>query len=68
MIKKGDIVDIKEEFQDQGDHQFVWMAVNDEANGSVLITPINIEMTIKPISLVYTKWVYKRMNTRRFLR
>ncbi len=68
MIKKGDIVVIKDEFQDEGDHLFVWMAVKDEANASVLITPINIGMTIKPISLMKTKWVHKKMNMRKFLK
>jgi uncharacterized membrane protein len=68
VIKKGDIVDIKDEYQDEGDHLFIWMAVKDEANGSVLITPINIAMTIKPISLMKTKWVHKKMNMRRFLK
>jgi uncharacterized membrane protein len=68
MIKKGDIVDIKDEYQDEGDHLFIWMAVKDEANGSVLITPINIAMTIKPISLVKTKWIKKKLNSRRYLK
>lgn len=66
MIKEGDIVEILDEYQDEGDHLFVWMAVRDEVNGSVLITPINIGMTIKPISLVKRKWLRKKLNTRRF--
>jgi hypothetical protein len=67
VIKKGDIVDIKDEYQDEGDHLFIWMAVKDEANGSVLITPINIAMILKPMSLVKSKWVRKKIRTRRFL-
>lgn len=62
MIKKGDIVEIKEEYQDEGDHLFVWMAVCDEVDGRVHITPLNIDLAIKPISLVQRSWVRKKVS------
>jgi hypothetical protein len=62
MIKEGDIVEILDEYQDDGDHRFVWMAVQDELNGSVLISPINIGMTIKPITLVKSEWIRKKIK------
>lgn len=62
MIKKGDIVEIKEEYQDEGDHLFIWMAVCDEVDGQVKITPLNIGMTIKPISLVESTWVRRKVS------
>lgn len=51
-IKKGDIVKIKKEFQDPGDEQYIWVAVDDEEKGRVTITPINIDLKIKPTSVV----------------
>jgi hypothetical protein len=60
MIKKGDIVYIKDEYQDEGDHRYIWMAVCDEVDGQVKISPINIGMTLKPICLLKSKWVRKK--------
>jgi len=47
-IKKGDIVEILEEYQDEVDKEFVWVAISDEEKGRVTITPMNSKMTIKP--------------------
>lgn len=48
MFKHGDIVEILEEFQDPGDNTLTWMVLHDEEKGRVDITPIDIELEIKP--------------------
>lgn len=40
-IRKGDRVFIKPEWQDAGDDQFIWIALEDEDGGRVRISPIN---------------------------
>jgi len=49
MFKKGDIVSILPEFQDEGDDQFTWMVLADEEKGRVDICPVNSSLLIKPI-------------------
>jgi hypothetical protein len=39
MIRKGDQVEIKPEWQDEGDSEYVWIAFNDEEKGRVDIVP-----------------------------
>jgi hypothetical protein len=48
MFKRGDIVEILQEFQDVGDSTFTWIVLHDEEKGRVDITPIDIELQIKP--------------------
>ncbi len=54
MFKRGDIVEILEEFQDQGDSTFIWIVLHDEEKGRVDITPIDIDLKIKPIYTLKT--------------
>ena len=54
MFKRGDIVEILEEFQDQGDSTFIWIVLHDEEKGRVDITPIDINLKIKPIYTLKT--------------
>ena len=49
MIKKGDIINILPEFQDDGDDQYTWVALNDEELGRFDASPVDIEMNIIPI-------------------
>jgi hypothetical protein len=51
-FKKGDTVQIKPEWQDQGDEQFKWVAVDDESQGRVTITPLNTGLSIPPLQTV----------------
>jgi hypothetical protein len=51
MIRKGDHVQIKAEFQDPGDTQFEWIAVEDEDGGRVRIQP-QLGMRINPTQIV----------------
>ena len=48
MFKRGDIVEILEEFRDPGDSAFTWVVLHDEEKGRVDIAPINIKLKIKP--------------------
>lgn len=52
MIKKGDEVRILPEWQDKGDDKLIWIAVDDEEKGRVMITPVNLDLPIKPQSVV----------------
>lgn len=52
MFKRGDQVEILPEFQDPGDDGFNWIVLGDEEKGRVDITPINIDLAIKPIYTV----------------
>ena len=36
------------EWQDEGDDQYKWIALEDQDGETIIITPINIEMNIKP--------------------
>lgn len=54
MFKHGDIVEILAEFQDSGDSTFTWVVLHDEEKGRVDITPIDIELEIKPTYTVKT--------------
>ena len=52
MFKKGDVVSILPEYQDDGDDQFTWMVMADEEKGRVDICPVNSSLVIKPIYTV----------------
>jgi hypothetical protein len=52
MIKKGDRIDIKPEWQDAGDENYVWVAVDDEEKGFVTITPISMPVGLRTRSVV----------------
>ena len=56
-VKKGDIVEIRKEFQDEGDDEFIWMAVDNEEKGRVTIMPINSNLSIKPTYVVKVEWL-----------
>lgn len=58
-IKEGDTVMLKPEWQDAGDDNYHWIACHDEEADSdrILITPININMAIKPTYLVKLEWL-----------
>ncbi len=47
-IKKGDVVRIKPEWQDEGDDEFTWVAVEDEDGGRVLIEVRGTGLFVNP--------------------
>ena len=53
MIKKGDIITIKPQWQDAGDASFTWVARNDEENGRVDISAVELAcMAVWPMQTV----------------
>jgi hypothetical protein len=60
MIKKGDRIDILPEWQDPGDDNFVWVAVDDEEKGRITISPISMDVPIKPCSTVFSNQLVLR--------
>lgn len=52
MFKCGNQVEILPEFQDPGDDRFIWIVLGDEEKGRVDISPVNSDLTIKPIYTV----------------
>lgn len=57
MIKAGDKVEILPVFQDDGDADFEWIAVDDESQGRVTITPIGTGLAIPPQHVVKVEWL-----------
>ena len=59
MIKKGDIVEIKKEWQDEGDDQLVYIAADDEEKGRVTIEALTT-MFINPTQVVKVEWLISK--------
>jgi hypothetical protein len=57
MIRKGNKVQIKPEWQDVGDDCFDWVAVDDEEKGRVTIMPLGTGLVIAPTQVVSTEWL-----------
>ena len=53
-FKKGDTVNIKPEWQDEGDDSYTWIIVDVCGDERLEIMPVNIDLTIKPVFTVYT--------------
>jgi hypothetical protein len=56
-FRKGDIVKIRPEFQDDGDHEFTWVVLADEEKGRVDISAIDSPLSIKPIHTLKVEWL-----------
>lgn len=61
MIRKGDKVTIGPEWQDAGDDQFAWLAVEDEDGGRVRIECQN-GAEIRPTQVVETRMLIEGSN------
>jgi len=55
-IKKGDRVVFKPEWQDAGDENIVFLAIEDEEDGRVLVEA-QVDLPIKPTQLIETRMV-----------
>lgn len=53
-ISKGDFLRIKREWQDKGDDEFAWVAIEDEDGGRVRISPVDIGLPTVPNQVVTT--------------
>lgn len=58
MIKKGDTVWIKPEWQDKGDDTMQWVAIEDEDGGRVRIEPQNTSLLYPPNQVVETSMLW----------
>jgi hypothetical protein len=54
-IRAGQRVHIRREWQDAGDDNFIWVAVEDEDGGRVRISPVNIGLSVTPNQVVETR-------------
>ncbi len=63
-IEKGDFVEILKAYQDEGDDELIWVAIDSEEKGRVTVMPINSSLTIKPTYVMNVEWlkVKKREN------
>lgn len=57
MIKAGDIVEILPEWQDEGDSEFTWVAIEDEDGGRVKVKVIDSTLVFAPIYVMQTDWL-----------
>lgn len=57
MITKGTVVQILKQFQDKGDDQYIWVAIDNEEKGRVTISPVNVALSVKPTYVVKTEWL-----------
>ena len=57
MIKKGDVIKIKPEWQDAGDDLFTWIAIEDEDGGRVRIKPVGTGLSFPPNQVVTTDMI-----------
>lgn len=55
MILKGQKVHIKPEWQDAGDDDFIWVALEDEDGGRVKVTPIIPGLTYQAVTVLETR-------------
>ena len=56
LIKKDTIVTIKPEWQDKGDADLIWVTLDDEEKGRIVIAAFNKDMTpfLAPINPICT--------------
>lgn len=59
-FKKGDAVEILEQFRDPGDELLTWVVADDSEKGRVTIVASNSSMSLKPRYVVDTGWIRKR--------
>lgn len=57
MFKRGDLVEILEEFQDPEDVTLTWVVQGDEERGRVHLLPFEVTGAIKPLYMVNIDWI-----------
>lgn len=60
LFRQGDLVEILPSFQDPGDGEFFWVAVDDEEKGRVWISAINSGLRMRPVHVVQAEWIRLR--------
>jgi hypothetical protein len=61
-IKQGDRVEIRPEWQDEGDSELQWVACDDEEKGRVTIMPTNSGLTYPPRATVEVSMLIHTAN------
>jgi imidazole glycerol phosphate synthase subunit HisF len=56
-IQKGDLVEILKAYQDEGDDELIWMAIDDEEKERVTVMPVNSTLSIKPTYVMKVEWL-----------
>ena len=56
-VRRGDRVRIRPEWQDPGDDEFTWVALEDEDGGRVRIAPVMPDLCIPPNYVVTTDMI-----------
>jgi imidazole glycerol phosphate synthase subunit HisF len=56
-IKKGDVVEILKQYQDKGDEDLIWVAIDSEEKGRVTVMPTNSTLSIKPTYVMNVEWL-----------
>lgn len=63
MLRHGDVVNILYGFRNPGDSLFIWVAMTDEVNGELDISPIKTDSSLDEIKTVQAHMVeYKNIN------
>jgi hypothetical protein len=60
MIKKGDIVHVRQEWQEPGDNQWTWIALDDEIEGADTIkiaTMTDVQSFVVPAGQAIKLWM-----------
>ena len=56
MIKRGDVVTFKPQWQDPGDHAVKFIAIEDEDGGRVKVQT-QLGLPFNPVSVVLVEWI-----------
>lgn len=63
-IRRGDVVKIKPEHQDEGDDKYKWVAIEDEDGGRVKLRPEGTGLNFPGVSVFQTAWLIKSIRTK----
>lgn len=56
-VHKGQVVSLKPEWQDAGDSEFTWIALEDDDGEMVMIVPLGTGLTFPPQYRVKLSWL-----------
>lgn len=59
MFKQKDVIKIRPEYQDEGDEELIWIALEDEDGGRIRIAPLNTGLTLPPNQIVTVDMIIK---------
>lgn len=56
-ICKGDVVEFLPQHRDEGDEDFIWVAVDDEHKGRVTLAVLGTNLRIPPTTVACSAWI-----------